>query len=143
MLPTPCIRTHSTWNRGLPRFCVIALLAAGLCPWSLGCQGTRSAMQMDSDSKTPFFSFQVPVKHEGVETAIEPAAGSRAISRANNDAVVQSLALQQETPSEPSRWSRWIGRLKAPKSIPLPRTDINEDGEVVELEPVQGSVDDF
>jgi hypothetical protein len=95
-----------------------------------GCQSMRSSMQMDSDSRTPFFSFQLPVRNSArdaskVEVAVEePRAERHAIRQAG---------LESAEATEKS-WGGWLGKLRKPMSIPLPRTDISDEGEVVETD---------
>lgn len=104
-------------------FALLTLLAI------VGCQSTRSSMQMDSDGRTPFFNFQIPVGNTDSEaTVVEASATDSSAVSAN----IHQLGLQHPDP-QPKKWGGWLDKLRQPtKSIPLPRTDLDDDGTVLE-----------
>lgn len=96
-----------------------------------GCQSSRSSMQMDSNSNTPFFSLQMPIKNAKSQAADVEVAVEQPVEQATP--LIRPLSMQNKPQSE-SRWGSWLDKLRHPISIPVPRTDISDEGEVVEPE---------
>jgi len=92
-----------------------------------GCGTGRTAMQIDSDSRSPFLSWQVPIAGQSGKARIETTAGVR------GEAPVEQLKFEPQQPRKSaSSWTGWFQKLRPPMTIPLPRTDIDDDGEIID-----------
>ncbi len=89
-----------------------------------GCQVTKSSLQMDSDSRTPFFGLQLGAKKKKSEPDVVPLGQSETPA----DKVV-TTAFDDEGEKPRSGWSKLFGRFGRPKRIPLPLTDSPPDAD--------------
>ena len=88
-----------------------------------GCGMGRTGMQIDSDSRSPFLSWQVPISTTAGEANIQTAAGVQ------SRPAIEQLKLEQATaPKSTNALTGWFQKLRPPMAIPLPRTDIDDDG---------------
>lgn len=104
-----------------------------------GCQSTRSSMHMNSDGGMPFFNFAIPVKNSAPQaTFVEASAES-----SDQSSSIQQIGLERSEPQK--KWGGWLNKLKQPAaSIPLPRTDLTDDGTVLESDgPVVDGLHNF
>ncbi|MDA1016441.1 MAG: hypothetical protein O3A00_18530 [Planctomycetota bacterium] len=102
------------------------VIAAGVVVNGIGCYGTRSSLQMDSDSRAPQLGIAVPISSNGTGKSAKIISASE--SKPKGKLVEVTV---EESTEEPSRWKQWLG-LSPTKPIPLPRTDLKEDGSNVE-----------
>ncbi len=115
-------------------------LAVGLIllSGSAGCQVSRTMFQMDSNNQAPSIGLDLApkVKSDSVHPIVERDTGS-------SGAEVQTTGFEQ-SPGE-RKWLKWLNPLSRPKHIPLPRTDLaeQEDLVAVEGEAVDVISDDF
>ena len=89
-----------------------------------GCQVTKSAFQMDSDSRVPFFGLQLGSKKKKSEPDVAPLSQSETPAAG---AVMAGFDDEQKNPR--SGWSKLFGRFGKPKRIPLPITDSQSDAD--------------
>ena len=104
-----------------------------------GCGMGRTAMQIDSDSRSPFLTWQVPISANKGDARIKTASAIPAA------ATIEPLKLEQQPPrATANAWAGWFQKLRPPITIPLPRTDIDDDGEIIDgPRPAAPTIDDF
>jgi len=84
-------------------------------------------MQIDSDSRSPFLSWQVPIGGQADDARIETTAGL------GGDSPVTQLKFEPQRPRKSANsWAGWLQKLRPSMTIPLPRTDIDDDGEIID-----------
>lgn len=111
-------------------------MMAGVVINVVGCYGTRSSLQMDSDSRAPQFGVAVPISTNGKSAKILPTSSTKPRGKLVEVTV-------EEPDEEPARWKKWLG-LATPKPLPLPRTDLKQDGSTVEHRaPSHNGLEDF
>ena len=101
---------------------VLAVLA--ICAVSVGCELDRPNFQMNSNSPTPFFGFDLLPKRK-TTSLVSPQAGAQIVS---SDTVAGDISTVDEAPSRRRFWQRNAKSLDpSPQTIVLPLSKTNPD----------------
>ena len=101
-----------------------AMAVLAICAVSVGCELDRPNFQMNSNSPTPFFGFDLLPKRK-TTSLISPQAGAQIASA---EAVAGDINTVDESPSRRRFWQRNAKTLdQSPKTIVLPLSKSNPD----------------